>query len=314
MEKSIISVYDNSGHAVSSLSIEDTLEYVDGRICVGESGLYYKGVGIPYNSHYVLVPDIRYHIYRHTNTEYLGYEVTKYGFVGLTGIFEEKYQPQFSDFIGSCGNKELSILENESEFKLSSLKLKKSVNWDKSNNQYYFIVDYLCGRRKYMNGGDPAQLRDLLRYMIENDWNFIWDKTSIADVSYNGLVTDIADIFRSNSISHKLGTIYSILYSLAHTDRSKYQEFLHVLDYNHSTDMDYIFNAVRFLKDCGVDISELYVDDGDFMLYEHIVRNYLLTGRNCAHCSYNDLGEKVMNSYIEKFGDRDGKRRSQKVS
>jgi hypothetical protein len=310
MEKGVVSVYDASGHQISSLSIGDTLKYVGGRICIGQNGLYYKGVGIPYVDHYVLNPDDQYKVLEHSKIDYLGYNVIKKSFENLTGIFEEKYQPQFSDFIGSCGNKELSIIENENDFKLSSLKLKKAINWDKTNNQYYFIVDYLCGRRKYMNGGDPNQLKDLLRYMIENDWNFIWDKTSINDVSYNGLVTDIADIFRSSSLSHKLGTIYSILYSLAHINKMKYHEFLLALKYNHATDMDYIFNAVRFLKDCGVDISELYVDAGDFVLYEHIVRNYLLTGRNCAHCSYDDLGEKVMNSYIEKFGERDGKRRS----
>lgn len=304
MAKSIVPVFDTFGQFQSSFALEEELEYVDGRISKGlDSGLYYKGVGIPYSSHYVLEPDDNYEVLNYTNVEYLGYEVIKKCFVGLVGVFEEKYQPQFADFIGSCSSKELSVIEHESEFKLSSLILKKSVNWDKKNNQYYFIVDYLCGRRKYSANGDPTRLKTLLEYMIQNDWNFIWDKTSINDVSYNGLVTDIADIFKSSSLNHKLGTVYSILYSLAHTNADKYLEFLSILNYRHDTDMDYVFNALRFLKSNGVDIQEMYIDGGDYPLYEHIVRNYLLTGKNCAHCSYIDLGEKVMNRYIESFGD-----------
>lgn len=303
MAKSIVPVYDEFGQVSSSFSIEEPLEYIDGRISRGlESGLYYKGAGVPYDKHYILEPNERYEVLGFSGIEYLGFEVVKYAFMDLAGIFEEKYQPQFSDFIGSCGNKELAALEHE-DFKLSSMITKKAFNWDKTNNQYYLLVDYKCGRRKYSSDGDPVALKKLLEYMIQNDWNFIWDKTSINDVSYNGLVTDIADIFKSASLNHKLGTVYSILYSLGHTDVNQYHEFLSVLNYRHGTDMDYIFNAVRFLKDNGVDIKEMFVEGGDYPLYEHIVKNYLLTGKNCAHCSYTDLGEKVMNRYIEKFGE-----------
>ena len=304
MAKSLVNIYDSLGKVLDHIQIEEPTLYIGGRICIGKnSGLYYKGMGIPYQSHYVLEPSTEYSVLKYTDIEYLGYEVVKKSFKGLIGIFEEKYQPQFSDFIGTCGNKELSILENADDFKRSSLILKKVVNWDKTNNQYYFVVDYLCGRKTYEVDGNPIELKNLLSYMIQNDWNFIWDKKSITDVSYNGLVTDIADIFKSNSISHKLGTVYSILYSLSHVNKEKYFEFLNTLNYRHNTDMDYIFNSIRFLKENGVDIQEMFVPGGDLILYRHIVKNYLITGKNCAHCSFADLGDKVMNRYIKEFGE-----------
>lgn len=304
MAKSIIAIHDSHGQVLDHLGVNEQLRYVNGRICIGEhSGLYYKGIGIPYVSHYVLHPTEDYKNLRYTDIAYLGYEVVKKSYTGLSGIFTEKYQPQFSDFIGTCGNKELSILETMDDFKRSSLIFKKVVNWDKTNSQYYFIVDYLCGRNGYNERGNPVELKNLLAYMIENDWNFIWDKTSIADVSYNGLVTDIADLFKSSSLSHKIGTVYSILYSLSHTNKEKYFEFLNILNYEHHTDMDYIFNSVRFLRDNGVDIQEMFVPGGDLMVYRHIVRNYLLTGKNCAHCSFTDLGDEVMGRYIKEFGE-----------
>lgn len=304
MAESLVVVHNRHGQVLDHLPVDEPLHYVDGRICMGKhSGLYYKGIGVPYTNHYVLQPTQEYQVLNYSNVDYLGYSVAKRCFVGKIGIFEEQYQPQFSDFIGSCGNKELTVLETVDEFKRSSLVFKKAVNWDKTNSQYYFIVDYLCGRKKYNIDGDPVELKNLLSYMVQNDWNFIWDKTSINDVSYNGLVTDIADIFKSNSIGHKLGTVYSILYSLSHTNKQKYFEFLNVLNYKHHTDMDYIFNSVRFLKENGVDIQEMFAEGGDLKLYRHIVRNYLLTGRNCAHCSFTDLGEKAMNNYIREFGE-----------
>ena len=302
MAESLIDIYDCRGQILEHLRIDEPLHYIDGRITIGiKSGSYYKGAGIPYDTHFVLEPTHEYTPIRYTDVDYLGYEVTKKSFVGLSGIFEEKYQPQFSDFIGTCGNKELSILENVDDFKLSSLQLKKVVNWDKTNSQYYFVVDYLCGRRKYLDHGNPVDLKNLLSYMVQNNWNFIWDKRSISDVSYNGLVTDVADIFRSTSLNHKIGTVYSILYSLSKTNSAKYYDLLSILKYKHNTDMDYIFNSVRFIRDSGIDISELYVDGGDVRLYNHILKNYLITGKNCAHCSFAELGEKVMNDYKNKL-------------
>jgi hypothetical protein len=298
MAESLVDIYDRQGQILDHLRIDEPLHYIDGRITIGiKSGLYYKGAGIPYTTHFVLEPTHEYTSIRYTDVDYLGYEVIKKSFVDLSGIFEEKYQPQFSDFIGTCGNKELSILENVDDFKLSSLQLRKVVNWDKTNSQYYFVVDYLCGRKKYLDYGNPVDLKNLLSYMIQNNWNFIWDKRSISDVSYNGLVTDVADIFKSASLNHKIGTVYSILYSLSKIDSAKYYDLLSVLKYKHTTDMDYIFNSVRFIRDSGIDISELYVDGGDVRLYNHILKNYLITGKNCAHCSYAELGEKVMNDY-----------------
>ena len=44
---------------------------------------------------------------------------------------------------------------------------------DDDNQQYYMKVDYPTGRTDYLSGdSDPLELRELLDYMIQSDWNF----------------------------------------------------------------------------------------------------------------------------------------------
>ena len=105
---SVIHVWDADGLLFNELFIDDKLTYVNGRVSKGAKH-YYKGVGIPYHSHYRL-DDINdtYEEVKKLPVFYLGSEVIKKAFVGKTGIFQDKYQPQFTDFIGTCGSKELS--------------------------------------------------------------------------------------------------------------------------------------------------------------------------------------------------------------
>lgn len=300
MAQSLIAVYDSSGKFTDNVSLDEPVEYINGRVSIGvKTGIYYKGVGMPYFSHYVLLPTSEYDIIEDTNISYLGYNVKKKCFSDMKGIFLEKYQPQFSDFIGTCGTKELSIIEHDKEFKYSSVNVLKSINWNKTDHQYYYKLTYKCNRRKYIDDGDPNALKTLLVYMIENDWNFIWDKNCISDISYNGLVTDVADIFKSSDLRHKIGTVYAVLYSL-YTVPDQFNAFINVLGYEHRNSMDFVFNAVRFLHDNGIDVSELLNVGNIQQTYQFIVLNYLVVGKNCAHCSYANLGDQVTNEYIEK--------------
>lgn len=300
MEKSIITIHDSYGNPIDTLVLDEPVRHIDGRVCIGtQSGVYYKGVGVPYRSHYITEPTSDYVIIEKRNNIYNSYNVIKKVYVGLEGIFQERYQSQFSDFIGSCGNKELSMIENE-DFKLASTRLKKISCWDKTNNQYFMNLDYLCDRKKYDEYGNAIDLKNLLTYMIDNDWNFIWDKNSISDISYNGLVTDTADIFRSSELKSKIGTIYSVIYSLYHADYEKFQEFIDALGYEHLDASDFVYNTIRFLYDIGIDVSD-FNDRGNRQdTYEYIVTNYLLTGKNCAECSFVGLGDKVKDDYMEK--------------
>lgn len=296
----IVPIYNSYGEQVNVLEIDDNLQHVNGRVSKGKKH-YYKGAGAPYHGQFLSNdPHLNiygYNILSFSDVFYMGPYVSKRCFENKTGIFQEKYQPQFTDFIGSCGVKELSIIENSEEFELSSVDVIKAENYDKENQQYYFVLDYTCERKKYLDNGNPKDLLLLLEYMIKNDWNFIWDKTSIEDISYNGFVSDVGDIFKSGSLGNKLGTVYSVLYSLGKLRPDKYQDFLRESKLQHNNDMSYVYNAVVLLHNFGVDVSEL-TDKTPVENYKNAVLKYLVTGRNCGDCCYIELGDKIREQYL----------------
>lgn len=295
-----IPIYDKDGKEVDKITLKDTITPVNGRVSKGKKN-YYKGLGVNYRCH-VLGPDVKdltgYKVLENPNVFYMGPLVSKSCFENKYGIFQEKYQPQFTDFIGSCGVKELSIIENSTEFAKSSVEVIKSVNYDKKNGQYYFVLNYKCDRIKYLDKGDPIALYSLLEYMIKEDWNFIWDKTSIEDISYNGMVSDVADIFKSSSLMNKMGTVYSVLYSLGNISLTKYVEFNRIHNLEHKNQMSYTLNAAKLLQRFGVDTREMFISNDEKKNFENIVLNYIINGRNCGDCCYIELGDKIREQYI----------------
>jgi hypothetical protein len=297
-----VSIWDINGIEVDKIHIDDTIIPVNGRVSKGKNS-YYKGVGVVYTGHnlFPLKPETNIHGYSilHPSTVfYMGPHVSKRVYEGKVGIFREPYQPQFNDWIGSCGVKELSLIENSEDFELSSVEFLNVVNYDSDNQQYYFELDYLCNRKKYLDEGDPIKLRTLLDYMVVNNWNFIWDKTSITDISYDGRVSDIADLFQSKyGLHHKLGSVYSVLYSLGNIDHDKYLEFVKSNGMEHENSMYYVLNSIEILKQNGVDVTELFPHSDQYDNYKHTVLNYLVTGKNCGDCCYLDVGEKIREAY-----------------
>jgi hypothetical protein len=298
----IVPIYDAQGIQVNQLNVDDDIQYVNGRVQRGKK-CYYKGIGIPYRYHTMLEFDDQYDVLEKTDIFYLGYQVSKKCFKDKTGIFQEKYQPFFSDFIGTCGVKEGTIVLNSTIFEFSSVDVLDYVLYDEENVQSYYMLDYNCGRLSYLkNDGEPSRLRDLLDYMIQNNWNFLWDKGAISDVSPNGTVSDVADLFISDTLSHKLGTVYSILHSLMKLNPDKYMEFLQVNDLKHFDQRSLVFNSIELLWRNGIDVSEFFKYNKMNQNYKHIVLNYLIVGKNCAYCAcdlYKDNGEKVKDQYVE---------------
>jgi len=299
-----IKIYDADGNAKNALIINDEIDFsvVDGRVFKGTK-CYYKGIGVHYSFHFI--PKIQYdenlyHALEMHDVFYMGFRVEKKSFIGKRGIFQEPFQTMFSDFIGTCGVKELSIIENSMFFKMSSAEILESVNYDTENMQYYFKVNYKCGRSKYIETGDPRGLRSLIEYMLSSHWNIIWDKDSITDISANGMVTDVGELFVSSTLENKFGTVYSILYSLGKRNFNKYVEFLGVYDLKHEDNMSYVFNTVEILKKNNINTEKMFLTNFMVDNYKHIVLNYLLTGRNCGYCSFVDLGDKIRDEYVSK--------------
>lgn len=300
----IIPIYDTQGEKVDQLEIADDLEFIDGRVSKGKNS-YYKGVGVNYTRQSMpSIPNDEYKILSKSDVFYVGYIVAKKCFHGKFGIFQEKYSHFYPDFIGACSIKEGLIVLNSITFPLSSTEVVDYVEFDTVNKQSYYELLYKCDRKKYLNEGDPSKLRELIDYTVKNDWNFLWDKGTIRDISANGLVTDVADMFKSDDIIHKVGSVYSVLYSLGRFNKTKYLEFIKHNGLNHIDDRSFVFNTIKLLELNGIDIEPLLKYPDTNRTYRHIVLNYILNGKNCAYCAcdmFAPYGEIVKKQYIESF-------------
>ena len=257
-----ILVYDKNGNIVNSIDLKDTINYVDGRVSKGEK-CYYKGIGIPYVSHHLQPEDMtdEYDLIGVSDVFYIGNVVSKKVFAGKSGIFQEKYQTHFTDWIGACGVKELNIFENlydEGGFEMSAINVLERETIDEKEQQYYLKVDYPQGRVNYCKDPSPTKLRTLLDYMVHNDWNFPWDKDSITDINFESKVTDVADLFKSKELSHKLGSVYSVLYSLYQNSPDLYHDFCDKNNLPYREDIGLIFNTLILLAYNDIDIIHLY--------------------------------------------------------
>jgi hypothetical protein len=282
--------------------LPNNLEYVSGR--TSRAGdLYYKGVGCPYNRHATLTPKPSDQKLGPSSVFYYGYDVKNPNWVGKTGVFLQRYQPYFSDLIGACGPKESAIIKNSTEFKLSAVKVVDCVEYLPEHNQRCFVLNYKDGRKQFLNEGSPKALVELLSYMITTDWNFPWDKSSIKDVAPNGNVTDVADMFRSDKLIHKIGTVYSILFSLHQLDTRKFISFSKLCNAPYCGISGIPFLAIQILKGIGVNIESVFKDgvetDADF--YIHFIGNLLLRGRNCSSVEDESFNEDVSPKYIDRF-------------
>lgn len=302
----VIPIYDFNGHIINQLQIYDELSYVNGRVCKGLNH-YYKGTGVPYSRHHVTSLDEinvdDYEILGKSDVFYMGYAVSKKIFKDKFGIFQTRYQPFFPDFIGGCSVKEGLIVLNSEIFEKSAVNVIDVVTYDKENQHSYYIINYKGGRNSYIgNNGDPVKLKNLLTFMLKNNWNFLWDKATINDINSEGLVTDVADLFISDKLNHQLGTVYSVLYSLYNIDKVKYFEFLKLNKLTHEDQSSFIFNSVKLLNESGIDTKHFFPKKEKLKNYKHIVINHLLNGKNCAYCScdmFTKEGDLVRDQYIK---------------
>ena len=308
-----IAIYDDQGVQVDSFFIDDTIEYVNGRVNKGDKG-YYKGSGVPYYSHNVLNEDLtpQYQVLNDSLIFYSGSMVKKDCFIGKTGVFMERYGCVFPDWIGTCGIRETQIMENlydENGFEFNDIDV---LGWEYINEeagQIYMHCQYKSDRKDWFSTEDLMGLMDLINYMVNSNWNFPWDKASIMDVSAKSLVTDVADIFYSTELKHKLGGVYSVLYSLGMSDFNLFQAFCAQHGLPGTTMMDYVLASIMILMRNGVDVSELMVGDTT-RIYKNAVQNYLIVGKNCGYCGIGtcknrtddnkSYGDQIKSQYISR--------------
>lgn len=298
----VIPVYDNKGELANQIEIDDDLNFVNDRVSKGKQ-YYYKGVGVRYDHQFIEGLSEEYNLIAQSDVFYLGNKVSKKCFAGKTGIFKEPYLFIYDDWVGTCGPKEGLIVLNSS-FKYSSVDVIDYVQFDEEHRQAYYILDYKCGRKKYgRDGGDPKKLTELLEYMLANDWNFLWDKNVIQDITPDGLVSDVGDLFMGDTLTYKLGTVYSVLYSMGKNDYSQYIEFTKYnnIKQSRNENMSYMTSALIILKQNNIDISPL-IPYNDIMKNYHLAVLTMMEGKNCAHCAcdmFTEQGERVKKKYKE---------------
>jgi hypothetical protein len=307
MKLKAIPIHNKQGEVVNELVLPEEVEHIEGgRVSKGNKH-YYKGAGSLYSSHGIkLYPDENeYRYLRKNDVFYSGYRVSKYAYEGKFGIFTEPFQWFYTDWIGACGIKEGLIVLNSTIFGRSSVEVIDVLEIDKEENQNCYVVDYKCDRKKFVpNNGEVIDLVNLITYMLESDWNFLWDKNAIDDITVGGMVADVADLFQSNELKHKVGTVHAVLHSLYKMDVNKYVKLLVEYGLNHTGDISFVENSVLILDKNGIDVKELLISNVRSENYFHILENYLFEGKNCAHCAcdmWSERGDVIKEQYKRKM-------------
>jgi hypothetical protein len=289
-----VQVVDRSLKVLAEVELPERVYWVSGRSGVGESGLWYKGIGTLYEYHTARNID-GYRVLG--SATYGGYTVQYVPWVNRFGIFQERMQWYFTEWIGGAGKREEKIVRNSKEVPLSAVKVVD-------------IIPVMDGHSVYVmevRGGkgicrDVEKVLKLLEVMLGEGWNFPWDKGAIRDVNEEGLVTDVADLFKSDDVKHKFGTVYAMLYSMRQLVPEVAKEFERVVGVSLEL-KELPFSCLKVMKRWGHDVSEIYDDkvkwswDG----YRDLVLNVLMEGVNCAGLEFPEFGEEVKRWYKGKF-------------
>lgn len=304
-----IKIYNHLGQVIDSVYISSSITWVGGRISVSSSGNYLKGAGCPYMGH----NDVAFF----NSADFYGQVFRPYGvrlinpyLSGKSGIFLVRFVPVLDEYVGGCGPRERNILDNSVDFELSDVEVLSKIDITGIDHSIYEI-NYKNKRVKFTEAPNVGKLLDLIYFMLDNDWNQSWDKDSISDVSKAGTITDVADLFKSSDLIHKVGTVISLVTSLFRCNQQAYQQlrreagvnFLYtdygVLSYfmPHTSD-DCILTAASILMR---KISVAFEPPFFRQCFMDFVTSYLLPGRNCGYAQFTDRGEVIKKAYEDRM-------------
>ena len=287
----IINIYNNLGDIVDSITIAGDLKYSTGRVCSSSEGVYYKGAGCAYDCNVYLDID---NLNIESEDEFCGFFYVNPKLEGKFGIFQERKYSWYDEIMGACGARELNLVPHSVDFSRSDVTVLDHVIFDKKNNYGYYKVLYKSHRISYIANGSPNKLVDLMEYMLSEQWNFPWDKDSINDISYLGLITDVADLFRSAELSHQLGSIYSILHTL---QWRSFSGFLHLMRY-----LGFCDRYLNLLPVISLDILSKFGVSASYTIpTQKDLYSYIVGGRNFFHCGSQEYGDKMRLYYLKKL-------------
>ena len=159
-----------------------------------------------------------------------------------------------------------------------------------------------CYRLKNIKG-NISDTVNLIKYILENDWNTAWDKNLWEDIEAFGYVRDVADWFKSNKFKHKLGTIYALLNSLYRSNMTLYARLLLEINGNYNFDkkMMLYYSSEIVKKYC----DEFRINEYDYCLEQEgwfkSLYNELITGKACCHLEDDEKWDWVREYYINKI-------------
>lgn len=209
----IVPIYNSMGTKEHEIVLpEKIMPLISKRGGFSDTGLYYKGAGIVYQSHFVNRYGRAERVLNKSNIIYEKYQVCFPNLAGKFGIFLFPHQVIFSDMEGACGKKEIRILENQKHFELSAIEEITDVIPTGIKDQNIFVY-----RLKQVQA-EPLAAADLLEYVLKADYNTAWDKNVWSDIYCYRYVRDVADWFVSDKLNHKIGTAYAFLNSLYNSD------------------------------------------------------------------------------------------------
>jgi len=264
------------------------------RCAISNTGIYYKGAGIIYTSHFVNEYSDNLRLVSETGIVYEKYNVVYPSLFRKYGIFTFKHQPCFSDFEGGCGEKEKNIIRMQEAFDLSAIK--EIVNVIDTPLKDHCIYSY---RIKELKGNYHNTLT-LMEYILKENFNTGWDKNLWEDIESFGYVRDLADWFISEAFCHKLGTIYALLNSLFKKDRYVYEVVVRTLTNLEQLDKLHIIyiSALIVRKFSPKCVPAIDLDNPNAALYEFLW-NELFSGKACCHLE-NENEWNFVKSFYQK--------------
>lgn len=302
----VIPFYDSYGKQIKEISLKEKIIPIPNkRGGFAESGLYYKGAGIVYRNHLMFkredvdersICSEKFQIIGKTGLVYENLIVCYPDLIGKFGIFDFKHQPIFSDREGGCGRKEEKLVENFKSFELNAIDEIVDVIPTGINN-----TNIYCYKLREVKGNISDTI-ELIRYVLESDWNTAWDKNLWEDIESYGYVRDVADWFKSREYKHKLGTVFALLNSLYKINKSLYARLLiHMLGY-------YDFDKKHMLYMCAQIVNmyckeydstkynDIFIHDNDWF---EILYKELVNGKACCHLE-NDEEWAWVREYLVK--------------
>jgi len=117
-------------------------------------------------------------------------------------------------------------------------------------------------------------------------------------------VTDVADLFRSDDIGCKFGTVYAVLYSMVTLVPEVAKEFERKVGV--SLELKNLpFSILKVMKKLGCEVSEIWEGNKKIEYsweeYKRLVLNVLMDGVNCARLEFPECGDDVRKWYREDF-------------